>query len=91
MCFHPGASCRRPAGRGIMQLAAAARPTFPVDLLLDAITNPRARTANGTLNGTALCMACTADAPCCRKSCGAAAGKLMRIRIFYSFTAQSWL
>ena len=65
-----------------MPLAAAARPTFPVDLLLDAITNPRARTANGTLNGTALCMACTADAPCCRKSCGAAAGKLMRIRIF---------
>jgi len=61
----------------IMQLAAAARPTFPVDLLLDAITNPRARTANGTLNGTALCMACTADAPCCRKSCGAAAGRIM--------------
>ena len=60
-----------------MQLAAAARPTFPVDLLLDAITSPRARTANGTLNGTALCMACTADAPCCRKSCGAAAGRIM--------------
>ena len=60
-----------------MPLAAAARPTFPVDLLLDAITNPRARTANGTLNGTALCMACTADAPCCRKSCGAAAGRIM--------------
>ena len=43
--------------------AAASRPTFPVDLV-GAVTNPRAA------NGTALCMACTADAPCCRRSCG---------------------
>ena len=57
-----------------MALAIAPpRPTFPVDLLLEAATNPRAA------NSSALCTACTADAPCCRRGCGASKAHVARV------------
>ena len=61
------------ASRMTPAAAAAPRPTFPVDLLLEAVTNPRAA------NGTALCTACTADAPCCRRGCGASKAHVARV------------
>ena len=45
-------------------------------LVIASVLSKKIRAKDAAFKKT-LCMACTADAPCCRKSCGTAAGRIM--------------